>query len=143
MVIDPFLGIGPLRFGMDRAAVAAIMPEDLVQLTKRLLGPYPVIRFKSKSRGMFLNFDPEGRLEFVEMVPPCCPKWNGVSFLVDDLEHIVSVLKGHGHPIVYPIFPGDFRIPSLGVAGTIESEEPNRVESVAVHRKRYYEDAGL
>jgi len=128
LAIQPFVGLGWLRFGQPR------------QETRRLLIDSPASFLKAASKvvdeyrdiGLHLYFDSEDKLEFIEAFAPSNPTFRGVPFLGRNAESVRSDLAALG--VSCKSDEAGFDCPEVGVGATSDDEV---VVGVAVYRRGY------
>lgn len=129
LAIQPFVGLGWLRFGQPR------------QETRRLLNDSPASFLKAASKvvdeyrniGLHLYFDAEEKLEFIEAFAPSNPTYLDLSLLGRNAESVRSDLAALG--VSCNTDEAGFDCPEAGFGATSDDEV---VVGVAVFRRGYY-----
>jgi hypothetical protein len=76
--ITPYVGLGPLRFGLTRSEVRALLGDQLSVVKK---WPYTNETDAYNGLGLLLEYDKEGRLECLEAFASCPIYYQGTSLL--------------------------------------------------------------
>ncbi len=84
--------------------------------------------------GLFLYFDAQEQLCFVETGGPLDFCWRDVRFLRDGFAALRQSLEEHGHRLVDA---DGFKVPSLGISGTVGDSDA--VASIGVYVRGYYD----
>jgi len=131
MDITPFRSIGTLAFGDTREIART-----------KIAAPYSTFRKGEAveetdsfdSLGLHLYYDPEGHLEFVEGFEPLDVTFRGISFLGRDLQAVIDDMMALG--FVATESDAGTTFPEAGIALDAPA---GVIESVAAHRKGYYD----
>src|SRR4051812_25631562 len=93
-VIEPYVGIGPLRFGLTRSQVRSLLGNDVDQFRK---GPYATNETDAYDQhGLHLYYDQREQLEAIEALGHCKISYRGVMFLNRTPEDVLRELTDAG-----------------------------------------------
>lgn len=87
--IRPFEGFGPVAFNMSRAEVQSILGDPDTELRDGT-------RLRFPTWGLFVDFDGEGRCEYIESYPPCIPVIEGLR-LGGERWEVETLLASNGY----------------------------------------------
>lgn len=117
--LRPFVGVGPLSFGMSRKEVQ----ETLKALPRRIAKERdrPLVDQYGEV-GVQAYFDRDDHLEFLELTPEAAVDMSGVPLLGRDLRSVLSDLKTIGH-VGSIDGEGDIWFPDQGFALFLEDDQ--------------------
>jgi hypothetical protein len=130
-VIKPFVGVGPLTFGLSRQEVRALLGTNYHSFRQ---GPFATNETDAfDDLGLHTDYDANDKLEFVEGQGNTKLLFNGVSFLE---ESIFDVLQRQVVRKLNYLYENGLYI--FGSAGFSLYVEDDLVKSVGVFRRGYY-----
>lgn len=129
--IQPYIGIYGLRFGQFRREVRQFLGEVSRSFRKVPTVPETDI---FRQLGLRLDYDEEDRLEFIEMMPPAKPEYQGIHLLEIAEQNLLEELNRLGHVPVVDNAGYDF--PTLGIG---IYKEDDFIQAVSLYRRGYYE----
>ena len=128
--LRPFVGVGPLSFGMNRKEVQDTldaMPRRIAKERDRpLVDQYG-------EEGVQAYFDRDGHLEFLELTPEAAVHLSGVPLLGHDLRSVLSDLEAIGH-VGSIDEEGDIWFPDQGFALYLEDDQ---IAAISVYSRSY------
>ncbi len=133
-VIRPYEGYGPIDFGMSRAEIASMFgPPD-----SELEGYLGTKRYIYHQIGLFVDFDDDARVKFVQVGSPGVPVLDGLR-LVGPRAELLATLAERG----YELQQGDAQTGDAGSTyvigrGTVIWCEDDEVETVGAWRRGYW-----
>jgi hypothetical protein len=142
--IEPYVGVGPIRLGMTKEEIHTIILEER-ELTKKG-GDIPADYFPTL--GLFVHYRAPGVCAFVEMFgPPISPysafqdstffpSFQGKTFLGRPYRQVRGWFKRRDPDIT----EGISRRFGIAIYDGIVGGRLNRVESVSIFEKGYYEE---
>lgn len=92
--VIPFEKVGPLKFGMPRDEVRSILGSGFTTFQK-VEGPRGLVD-RYQGTGLFLFYNDDGGLRYVEAHKPCIPNYRGVSLKTNGADHVLSAMKAIG-----------------------------------------------
>lgn len=130
--IRPFLGVGPLSFGLGRDEVRT---ELRGRISTFLKGPFARIDTDAfEDSGVHAYFDQNDRLECIELIEPCQAEYKGVSTIN---RPIAEVLRDFAQrDISYREDDGYF----FDQGGFVLFTDEGVVKAVTVYRPGYYDN---
>jgi hypothetical protein len=128
--LRPFVGVGPLSFGMQRKEVQDRMGSKPRRVAKEP-GKPPVDQYGDE--GVQAYFDDADRLEFVELTPKAAVDLSGVQLLGRDLQHILNDLEALGH-VGHSDQEGDVWFPNQGFVLYVEGDQ---IAAVSLYSRSY------
>ena len=128
--IQPFVGVGPLRFGTTRQIVRQQVGPKFSSFHK-VRGS--VLTDSYDQIGVHLYYDADDLLEFVEAFSRCQVAYKDVRPLGENVDTIVAVLRQMGHEARE--YDAGYHFPDAGFSVYVEHEDS--IESVGVFRKGY------
>jgi hypothetical protein len=129
--IRPFDGCGPVKFGMSRSEVRALLGSHFSTFKKgaeafNLTDSYDSI-------GLHLYYDGKGELDFVEAFSPCAPCFNEIHFIGNNPQRILAQMRALGHEAI--AITAVFCFERLGISIYVPSSEAVKIESVGLFRR--------
>lgn len=137
--IEPYVGVGPIRLGMTRAQVRALVPSPAHEFMLSPQSPSATDAFNELA--IHVEYSALDVCEAVEMSSPASPTLFGRSLIGEDFEKAASWLRELDPAL--EIDRAGLISKALGIglfaeAGPDEPHEP--VRAVIVFRRNYYED---
>jgi len=137
--IRPYVGVGPLRFGMTRTAVGAALRSKARALRRGSASASPTDAFEEE--GVYVEYDGEDECEAIEMASPALPTLQGRSLigvpfkeLRDWLASVDATLEVDNAGLTSPLF-------GIGLFAPAAAKEPlEAVEAVIAFRRGYYDE---
>ena len=132
VLVRPFVGVGDIEFGMSKDECDSFLEGD-GDTFLRVHGKPESAVTDYEADGLFLSFDGDGGLKFVEVYGPSAI-FSNVHLMGRPLQEVVEALRASG----VDGSPNDvgFMFPAHG----FRLYAPNgKVEGVAVYRRGYYD----
>lgn len=79
LIIQPYIGIGAIRFGMTRQQVRQVINQPVESFLRHSTDELPTDYFENL--GLYVEYKNEGICQAVEMAKPANPIWRGQAFL--------------------------------------------------------------
>jgi|GEM_PF-3714095 len=131
--VVPFERCGPLEFGMTRDQTRAILGADF-DAYQKFQGPTGLIDIY-RDLGVFLFYDENGGLRFVEVNMPCVPTYKGVRLATNGVANVLKAMTAIGEPPVEDF--SAYRFDRLGIMLYVPDGE--RLELVSIASRNEYE----
>jgi|SRR6266852_100726 len=132
--IIPYIGVGPLRFGMNRSQARSLIEVPLSTFKR---GPFATNDTDAyDDYQLHLDYDPTDRLMCIMAFGECVPiHYKDVVFLGRNIQSVVAEIASHGFSVQYD----DEGHWVLG-AGFVLYAPDDVVKAVTVFKKGYYEE---
>lgn len=131
--IKPFIGLGDLRFGMEREEVRLLLGNIYKAFSREDRISLDVDYYVNT--GLQLNYDANDELEFIEALIPANPCYRGLSFIGRSSEDAIRDIVGMGFFVTSDDVGYFFY--ELGFAFYAPHE---KVEAISIFRKGYYDE---
>jgi hypothetical protein len=136
--ILPHVGAGPIRLGMTRAEVQSVLASTPRRFRRGPESSRETDHFVA--RGVFAEYDEEGRCEAIELAAPAEPLFRGERLLGRPFAELLTWLRREESAVETD--GAGLTCRSLGIgfyAPFAESEPQEPVEAVIVFREGYYD----
>jgi hypothetical protein len=130
--IEPYVGVGPVQFGMSREKIRAMLGDEFSTFRKGQDATNETDAYMNV--GAHLYYDTDDMLECVELVGPISVNCCGVPLLDIPIERALTNLADAG--LSYRYDDGYF-IDECGVALYVPD---GAVRAVTAYRRGYYDD---
>lgn len=131
MIINPFVSVGPLKFGASRDFVRKFIRGNFTSF-KKVVSSNDTDEYLSL--GLHLYYDNDDLLEFIETFKPAILEYDGVVLTDLDLTELLSFFEKLGCDVMKSDV--GYKVATLGIAITAPYAI---IEGIAVHRKNYYD----
>lgn len=131
MEIEPFVGIGTIKFGTSRKDIRKHFGINFTSFKKTSFSINETDAYNEL--GIHFYYDDRDTLEFMEIFPPFSITFQGVSLLENSAEEIKNKLTDIGVKLI----PNDvgYDVPAYGFGLYVREE---RIDGVCIYRKDYY-----
>jgi hypothetical protein len=132
MKIEPFLGVGVIRFGDTRQQVRETLQRPFETFRKNM-GENATDAFDEI--GLHVYYDGQDRVEFIEGFDPASLTISGLELLGRSIEDVDKELKALGHSSI----PTDVGL-QFDSAGIVLTASNGIIEGVGIYVRGYYDN---
>lgn len=137
--IEPYVGVGPIRLGMTRAQVRAVVPSPAHEFMLSPQSPSPTDAFDEL--GIHVEYSAQDVCEAVEMFKITSPTLFGRTLMGEDFEKLVLWLREMDPALEIDRAGLISKVLGIALYAPAGPDEPHKpVEAVLVFRRNYYED---
>jgi hypothetical protein len=135
--IDPFEGMGDVKFGMTPQQVRRLLGNCFKSFKRTPQAAFPSDYYEAV--GLFFNYDPTGVLEAIEFAAPANPTVRGIELIGRELIELMSELSRVDQHIETEVDGAIANGMGVSVWAPLAKDEVHaRVDSALAFRKGYY-----
>lgn len=138
LVLTPYESLGPIRFGMSREEVRAVLAVAVHPFKKTPDATTLTDAFEAE--GIYVSYDDQGDCEAVEVASPAEPVLDGETLLGQPFSQLRDRLKARGDELEVDASGLTDLTSGLGLYAPSAEKAPNDpIEAVIAFRRGYYD----
>lgn len=137
LLIEPYIGVGNIKFGFSKEEIHSILGNDYTE-SKSLIHPKKIRNLYTKL-GIHINYNENGKVEFVELLKPAEPIYNEKRLLKESFKFLCNWFKNLDQGII--IDDEGLKSLKLGIGLYVPADEEylkNVVQTVYLFEKDFY-----